>query len=66
MDARESGIETWTERAARLLRAAHAAAEAGDAEEALTVANEAVESLRVELGDAEPPEGVQARYADDA
>lgn len=57
-------METWTARAARLLRHAAAEAEAGHPEEALTTASEGVESLRVELGDVEPPEGVAARYAD--
>lgn len=59
-------METWTERAARLLAEAHAAAQAGDTDGALTSANEAVESLRVELGEADPPAEVQARYTVEA
>ena len=50
--------ETPLQYASRLLRDAHAAAEAGDAENALIDANGAVEMLRVELGEAEDPRGV--------
>lgn len=50
-----SATETWLQRATRLLREAHAEAEAGDAENALTTANEAIYALRMELGEEVEP-----------
>jgi HEPN domain-containing protein len=48
--------ESWMTRATRLLREAHASAEAGNAEEARLVAHEAIYALQVELGEEPDPD----------